>query len=210
MFTVLECTGMRPAEMRALEWKAIDFDEKKVFIYQAISREFGEITDIRKAGKSKEFVSTTKNKKKRCLILSSLAVEALREWKHRCSTNKNEKIRNSQFVFPNPDGKWLEETGLNSCVQRFRAKYGLDPDIHFYKFRHTMCTRLALDKYSTVVAKAILGDDDDTVINTVYTHIQDKEAQAITKDFYESLDNIHKSYGQQAGIIPSSTNDVDI
>lgn len=209
MFVVLECTGMRPAEMRALEWNAIDLDQKKVYIHQAISREFEEITDIKKASRSKEFVSTTKNKKNRCLILSALAVETLREWKKCCAVNNNEKIRNSKFVFPNPEGQWLEESGLHSCVQRFRAKYGLDSDVHFYKFRHTMCTRLALAKYSTAVAKAILGDNDDAVINDVYTHIQDIEAQEIAKDFYVSLDNIHQSYGQQEGINSLFTNNVN-
>ena len=72
-----------------------------------------------------------------------------------------------------------------------------------------MCTRLALAKYSTAVAKAILGDNDDAVINDVYTHIQDIEAQEIAKDFYVSLDNIHQSYGQQEGINSLFTNNVN-
>ena len=62
-----------------------------------------------------------------------------------------------------------------------------------------MCTRLAVNKYPTSVAKLILGDSDDKVINDIYTHVKDMEAQDIARDFYESLDKMHASFGLAFG-----------
>ncbi len=94
----------------------------------------------------------------------------------------------------------MESTAQNRRVNRFRKKYGLEEiGITFYKFRHTMCTRLAVNKYPTSVAKLILGDSDEKVINDVYTHVKDMEAQDIARDFYESLDKMHASFGLAFG-----------
>ena len=200
MFCILECTGLRPAELFALTWGAIDFKSKTVSVFQAVSRDFDEVTDIYKSPKSREFIATTKNTVQRVLPLSALALEALSEWKTSCQNNKNERIRNSIYVFPNPEGRWLESTAQNRCANRFRKKYGLeDIGVTFYKFRHTMCTRLAVNKYPTSVAKLILGDNDDKVVNDVYTHVREMQAKDIAKDFYESLDKKHEAFGLMFG-----------
>lgn len=61
IFAVVECTGMRPGELRGLEWNRFNSEEKTIKIVQAATKEYGEIEEIGKKTKSKEIVSVTKN-----------------------------------------------------------------------------------------------------------------------------------------------------
>jgi hypothetical protein len=82
VFAVLECTGMRPGELRALEWSKIDLKAKTVKIIQAITKEYDELTSLSSCTASRECVSVTKTAYSvRTLQLSDLAVNALKDWR---------------------------------------------------------------------------------------------------------------------------------
>ena len=193
MFTILSCTGMRPEELRALEWDCFNAEEKTIYIHQAISEEFGKIESLSKQPKSVPVLSITKSEYSvRTLQLSDLAVQALLEWKQLLQVRKNKNKKSSTFIFPNRKGTFKTADGLNSVVSRFKEKYnlgymGLTP----YKFRHTMCTNLCKAKYPIKVIQRIMGDNTADVITKIYTHVDNELALEMTKDFYKEMSETH-------------------
>lgn len=193
MFTVLECTGMRPGELRALEWSKFIPETKSIRINQAITTEYEEIKDILKTPKSKEVLSVTKSEYGvRTLPLSDIAVEALIEWEKRLRRSRNKLKANSTFIFPTRTGQFRSESASESLLQRYRKKYDLeDMEITYYKFRHTMCTRLILAGQPIPVIQRILGDNTPDVITKIYTHVNEQMALQSAKGFYDDMNRRH-------------------
>lgn len=193
MFTVLECTGMRPGELRALEWAKFSPETKTIRINQAVTNEYEEIKDIKKTPKSKEVLSVTKSEYGvRTLPLSDIAVEALVAWEKRLRRSRNKLKANSIFMFPTKTGGFRTESASQSMLQRYRARFELeDTEIYFYKFRHTMCTRLILAGQPIPVIQRILGDNTPDVIMKIYTHVNEQMALESAKGFYDDMNRRH-------------------
>ena len=126
----------------------------------------------------------------RTLRLSDLAVKALLEWKKYLSKSRNRKKANSPYIFPNQKGNFKSETSCQSIIQRYRAEFHLE-GVTYYKFRHTMCTRLILAKQPLSVIQRIMGDNTIDVIMKVYTHVDAEMAMKATEGFYDDLNKKH-------------------
>ena len=184
MFTLLECTGMRPGELLGLEWNSYDKTAKTLRVYQAVTRQFGTIRQLDKAAKSKSVLSVPKSEYSiRTLRLSDTAVEALDAWRRTLRQSKSRSKARSRFVFPGNRGRFRSLSGAEKLLQRYRAACRM-PDVTFYKFRHTMCTRLALDRHPISVIQRILGDNSPDVITRVYTHVNASDALRAMDDFF--------------------------
>lgn len=188
-FVLLACTGMRPEEMRALEWSSFNPEEKTIDIHQAVVHVFDEVKEIGKQPKSHEEISVTKSEYSvRILTLSDLAVQALSDWKKILKKDKNRAKAKSLFIFPNKEGSFKTSGGCESVVKRFRKKYGLEYlGIHFYKFRHTMCTNLILANQPIPVIQRIMGDNTTDVIMKIYTHVTGEKALRAAQGFYDDM-----------------------
>lgn len=191
--TLLACTGMRPEEIRALEW--IDFDEvkKTISIRQAAVHVFDPVKTMDKQPKSREEISVTKSAySRRTLHLSDIAVQALKEWRRELRSRKNWAQAHSSFIFPNRDGDFKTSAGFESVLKRFRRKYNLDyMGLHFYKFRHTMCTNLVLDGQPIPVIQRIMGDNTTDMILKTYAHVSEEKALKSSEDYYKRMNETH-------------------
>ncbi|NCC15337.1 MAG: hypothetical protein EOM28_03150 [Clostridia bacterium] len=192
IFTVLECTGMRPAELRGLEWSRFNANDKTIKIVQAVSKEYEAIERIGKKTKETEFISVTKNAYGvRTLKLSDLAVQALLDWRKELDTMPI-PVRDSKFVFPSQEGSFRSESSMKCLLQRFVKKVGIeDIGLNLYRFRHTMCTRLILDGQPIPVIQRIMGDNTIDVIMKIYTHVTQEQAMAACGDYYDKLNQRH-------------------
>ena len=193
MFVLLECTGMRPAEMRALEWNSFDRVNKTIYIKQAATYEFEEIKSVKKRPKSKEIISTTKSIYGiRELRLSDLAVQTLLDWEKIKHKSRSKANRESKYIFNDRRGSFKTESSCQSQIQRYREKYGIkEMGVRFYKFRHTMCTRLVMAGQPIKVIQRLLGDNTTDIINEIYTHITEEMAFESSQSFYEELNKKH-------------------
>ncbi len=203
MLTIYECTGMRPAELRALEWKNYDRDSKTLYVRNAVITVYDKITDMRKKPKAHEQLSKPKSKYGvRPLLLSDIAVAALDEWRKELDTMP-EKMKNSNFIFPSKDGGFKSETSVKTIMQRFVAKCGLE-DVGFmqYRFRHTVCTRLLTAGLSVPVVQRILGDNTPNVIYNVYYHLSNKKLFEVYAEYFKNQDlryiDIYKNNYEEA------------
>lgn len=191
MFALLECTGMRPGEMRGLEWSVFDAEKKTIRIKQAATVQFEKLESIRRQAKAKDIISVPKSAYSvRTLRLSDLAVKALLEWNKYLSKSRNQRRAESPYIFPNAKGNFKSETSCQSIIQRYRAEFHLD-GVTFYKFRHTMCTRLILAGQPISVIQRIMGDNTPDVIMKIYTHVNQEMAMKATEGFYAELNKRH-------------------
>lgn len=192
IFAVMECTGMRPGELRGLEWSRFNAQEKTIRIVQAATKEYAEIEEISRKTKEKEIVSVTKNiYGVRTLKLSDLAVQALLDWRKELNTCKP-AMKNSKFIFPSQEGDFKKESAVKCLMQRFAKKVGIeDMGITLYRFRHTMCTRLILEGLPVPVIQRIMGDDTIDIIMKTYTHVTQEQAMASCGDYYDKLNQRH-------------------
>lgn len=193
IFAVCECTGIRPGELRALEWTRFNPEEKTLAIRQAISKEYEKIERINQKTKSKEFVSITKSRfGVRTLRLSDLAVQALLDWR-KVLDDSPAPMKNSKFIFPSQEGDYKKESSVKCLMQRFVKKVGIeDMGLTLYRFRHTMCTRLILAGQPIPVIQRIMGDNTIDVIMKIYTHVTEKQAMAACESYYDNLNQRHK------------------
>ena len=189
IFAVLECTGMRPGELRALEWDSFDPLQKTIRIQQAATVQYEEITTLKRQAKHRDIISTPKSEYSvRTLRLSDLAVKALQEWKQFVSRSRSAGKRNSQFIFSDKVGNVRSESSYQSLIQRYRKQYHIeDMGINLYKFRHTMCTRLILSGQPISVIQRIMGDNTPDIIMKIYTHVNEEMAMKATEGFYDEL-----------------------
>lgn len=181
MFAVLECTGMRPGELLALEWSSYDSAARTLHIYQTVTRRYGTICELGKAAKSESVLSVPKSAYSvRTLRLSDTAISALDAWREtQCAK------AHGRFIFPGRNGGFRSLSGAEKKLQQFREASGIS-GVTFYKFRHTMCTRLALEKYPISLIQRIMGDNSPDVITRVYTHIYEDDALRAMDEYFAS------------------------
>ncbi len=176
ILTIYECSGMRPGELRALEWKNYNKEEGSVYIRKAIVKEYDEITDMKKRPKEREKVGKPKTiYSVRKIFLSEMAVAALEEW--RMELNKMPTaMRKSNFIFPSDTGSFKSESSVRDIMRRFIKRYDLN-SIEFmqYRFRHTVCTRLLTNGVDKPVVKRILGDNSSRMVEEVYYHLAEEK-----------------------------------
>ena len=192
MIAVLECSGMRPGEMRALEWKNVDLEDKTVFITNAVVTRFDEIENLRKRPRSYEEIGPTKSVSGvRIVGLSDLAIQALKDWRKELDTMPT-AMRESKYVFPSQNGSFRTESSNKCLVQRFVKKAEIT-DMHFmlYRFRHTVCTRMFLAGLSIDVVRKMLGDSTSDVVTRVYNHMTQHQALDACKEYYESRNQVN-------------------
>ena len=184
MFAVLASTGMRPGELLALEWSGFDPQAKTLHIYQAVTREFGKIQELGRAASSRSVISVPKTEYSvRTLRLSDAAVNALVAWRRTLRKDKSRARARSRYIFPGNKGKFRSLSGAEALLQRYRKACDM-PGVTFYKFRHTMCTRLALDRQPISVIQRVLGDNSPDVITRVYTHVDADDALRAMESYF--------------------------
>lgn len=199
ILAVLECTGMRPAELRALEWKNFDIENNTIHIYQAVVTEFEEITDMKKRPKSFEVIGPTKSiYGVRKLHLSNVAVQALIDWRKTLDTMSLAE-KESKYIFPSKKGDFRTESSIKCIMQRFVKKVDIgDMDFMLYRFRHTVCTRLILEGISVPIIQRIMGDNTPDVILKIYNHITQEQALGICDSYYDKINQkyseLYKNY----------------
>lgn len=196
IFSVLECTGMRPGELRALEWKSFNVENKTIQIVQAATIQYDDITSLHKQPKSKKVIAVTKsNYSVRTLDLSDIAVSALCSWRETLKKSRNKNTATSQYIFPSRlTGQYKTDSAIQCLIQRYRTCFAKELEgieVTWYKFRHTMCTRLIMDGQPIPVVQQLMGDNSPDMVLKVYTHVNKQMAHVSAKDFYANLNRKH-------------------
>lgn len=156
------CCGLRPAEIRRMEWDWIDFDNA-----------------ILTVGKSKTKAGTGRK-----IPMPPQLVKALREHKAknlneqyvfvRC---KNPSLPMDENAFYHAWHNFKREMDIANGATIYRnqiTKSTLAEDLEPYLLRHTFCTDCQAAGVPLNVAKELMGHSDISVTAKIYTHMVDE------------------------------------
>ncbi len=178
MFNFLYFMGTRKGEMGALRWTDINLENKTCIISKSLTRENGGL----KIG------SSTKNCKKRILIIPEKLLNLLKALKYEQAADKN--FNEQWFVFGNKENHLT----YNPLFVKFKKYYKLalkqSPNlkrIRIHDFRHSHVSLLINQAQSTLSLTALLyaiaeriGDTVEQVLKT-YGHLfPDKQHDLIS------------------------------
>ena len=180
-------TGMRPGELRALEWKNFNDKNKTLCITNAITIKADNFVVGGRAKNREAVLGKTKtNASVRTIHLSDKAAQALNEWRRYIDTNTEFKnVKNSPYVFVSRYSKsFISESALNSRFRRFLEACGLDNKGYtFYRFRHTFCTKLI--KHTDLrTVQDLMGDSTSNVVMKHYITVSESDKKNAIEDTF--------------------------
>lgn len=181
-------TGLRSSEMLGLEWKDINFEEKKLYIHQRA---------VRIAPNRNEVQKGTKSGKSRYVTIPNNLCKYLQKEK--------EKAR-YPLVFPKTDGKVNTPSSWKSAwsayINDLNWHYAdcpgskFDPkgypkliDINPHQLRHTYATLLYLSGTDALTASKLLGHSTVQLTLDIYTHLEEQYKTLDITNFNEYLEN---------------------
>jgi integrase len=174
LFTMAIYTGMRPGEIRALQWKDIDFEKRLVTIRRAVSK-----------GEKGWYFKPTKTKQVRRnpLPLSLIMwLQTYREQQMGDHTSRADDYVDLDLIFSNEHGRPLDPTNiLQRHFKPILERAGLPKGLRWYDLRHTMATLLLHTDENIKVISERLGHSDATMTLNVYAHALPTMQEAATE-----------------------------
>lgn len=178
-------TGMRPEELRVLEWRNVDLARKTIRITNASVKVYEDLS-LSGGRKYTEVLGKTKSKKGvRTLPIYDDAVTAITELRE--SIEGEHFRKNSKFVFSGISGDFITELELTSHWRMLIRRLDLKGKGYcFYRYRHTFCTDLALSNISQDKAAVLMGDSSIDMVNRIYSHIKSTDVIDETRAMFEN------------------------
>jgi len=157
-------TGVRRGELLGLHWDDVDFEHKIMYIRRSLSRAKGRGA----------FEGETKSKtSRRRIMLSSVAVDALKEHKLRqeiARLEAGEKWEEQGLVFCGSSGQFLGPETVAKLFHRILSDLGF-PYMRFHDLRHSAATILLTRGVHPKVVQEILGHSSISVTMDTYSHV---------------------------------------
>lgn len=155
-------SGMRPGELRALQWRDIDFERSIVTISRSMTKDSDGRTTVG---------TSTKTHRVRSIVLTSETLSSLSQWKSEQSVTQL-----PGYVFTGQSGGPLPLTSWQRYHKRLCAEAGV-PLISLHALRHTAATLLMeLGQHPRIVAE-ILGHQSIQITLDTYSHVSQQMQQ---------------------------------
>lgn len=154
-------TGMRPSEVLALDWKDIDYENKRIAVYKSAS---GGKVNQTKTKASARYVD----------MLPNVEIK-LKQWQPLCNSKT--------IVFPNKYGKrYYGHAGLSKVFKKRLEKSGIKYR-YLYQLRHTFASRYISrlsDGVNILWVSKMLGHKDISItLNTYTKFIKEEESKRL-------------------------------
>lgn len=163
LYRVALLTGIRPGELRALTWPAVDL-ERGVIVVRA--------TITRNSANRQELGTSTKTGKPRAVALPRSCVDTLRTW--RAAQNQERlaaKVWDERgFVFTGQRGQFLSGSSWRRYQEALAKRSGV-PAISLHELRHTNATvELQAGTHPRIVSDRLGHRRVETTLN-LYSHV---------------------------------------
>lgn len=157
-------TGMREAEIAALSWENVDFENKSIRVVSQLQKIDGKLIEL-------TLKSSSSN---RTIALFDYTIEVLK--KH--NENQEEVIPNLKYVCSNTDGSPYNPDTIGSNYRRLMKVYNLCGRlglkyIRFHDLRHSHATFLLANKVSDKIISERLGHSDVRITLNTYSHVNE-------------------------------------
>ena len=145
-------TGLRKAELENLEWSDLDFNRKKIKV--SIKGDWSPKTDERQIPISEGLYPVLQKQKQKS---------------------------NSNYVFPDEDGKRIFRNRLLRRIKTLAKKLKLGDDVGIHTLRHTFASHLVMKGVDLATIKQLMGHSDiETTM--IYSHLtEDHVNNAVDK-----------------------------
>jgi len=153
-------SGLRPAEVYALQWADIDFDNNTVSVNKALQ--------FSRTGKTSVGLPKT-DKSIRTIPVPDFVIRSLRAYYDLGIHSP------TLYLFGANGGLFLSRTGYDKLFDRIVKKLGLS-DVTAYTFRHTFCTVCRESELDIKVTQYLMGHSDTRMILQVYAHVDKTNA----------------------------------
>jgi len=192
--------GLRSAELLALRWKDVNFDDGSVTILNAISirpdfDDFGNHTKRQTVVTSPKTVAGY-----RTLQAPPMVIDALKEWKSYIDAKKPE---HSDFVFcSTKSGNMRTYNAFRTSYRNFLKRNDLDGyNISLHSYRHTFATLLLEKNVNPKIVSKLLGHADISITLGTYSHVM-KEVYGCVADTLSDIyvDTMVGSYKPQSTV----------
>lgn len=136
-------TGIRRGELFSLRWADVDLKQKNLTVNG----------------------SSAKSNQTRTIPLNKIALTTLRQWRKQKA--KNHRLKKTDYVFPNDEGKRLTDIKTSWSVVRKRAKLR---NFRWHDLRHTFASNLVQRKATLQEVQQLLGHSTIAMTQR-YAHI---------------------------------------
>jgi integrase len=164
LYVLALTTGMRQGELLGLRWDDVDLDGAKLAVRQSLQRQ-------REGGLV--FIEPKTARSRRTVLLSRLAVTALREHRRRQLADRlatGPAWEDRGLVFANATGGPLDPSHQTHVFKDALRLAGL-PAIRFHDLRHTAATLLLAQGVHPKVVSEMLGHTTITLTLDTYSHL---------------------------------------
>jgi integrase len=163
LYVVAVSTGMRLGELLALKWDDIDEPNRRLFVRRSVQRTRGGLV----------FVPPKTAKSRRTVILTSMALDALKEHRRR---QAEERLRigpeweDQGLVFPNVTGGPQDPGTMSTRFKDVLVRLGLSR-VRFHDLRHTAASLLLSAGTHPKVVSEMLGHATIVLTLDTYSHV---------------------------------------
>ena len=159
MITLLLFTGARAGEICGMTWDCIDFENKCIFIENAL-------VYVPKKGHYLHQPKTRKSE--RYVAIPDFLIELLKQHKD-TRVVLNPALEKMCFIAP--EGGYYGESGLNKRFKKLCAKIGFSDEIHVHSLRHTAASIMINSDIPSRVISEQLGHASTVITENVYGHV---------------------------------------
>lgn len=178
-------TGMRKGELMALQWKNVDFQNRRIFVEYNLGVLLHQEGQDGKYHNTYELVSPKSKKSKRYVPMVDTVVEALKIQRERQEYNKRryaEIYVESDFTFTEADGEIVNQKRFMNEYHSFLKKYGVS-DCRFHDLRHSFASLMLQRGVDIKTLSDILGHSQISTSLDLYTHVYDVTKAIAVEDF---------------------------
>ena len=161
-------TGMREAEIAALQWADIHLDDRLIRVSQAIGKD-----DVHRAVYNDTYLKTTKGRRCRIIPINDKLAGILRaRWTYQIDERKGVRPSAATFVVGFPDDRYIRPQSISAWWQRFSRKHKLMGNQHkrvkFHDIRHSFATNMLSEGADVNSVASIMGHSDPSTTLSIY------------------------------------------
>ena len=156
-------TGLRPGELRGLQWEQVDTERRELSVLQTVDDlpGGGWVLKVPKSERSRRTIALG------ATAMAALAMQRQHQRLERMAAGP--RWKDTGLVFTTSVGTPLNESNTLKLLNDMQARAGV-PQTRVYDLRHTHATLLLLAGIPVHVVAARLGDDPATVLRH-YAHL---------------------------------------
>ena len=192
-------TGMRKGELMALQWKNVDFQNRRIFVEHSLGVLLHQEGQDGKFHNAYELVEPKSKKSKRYIPMSDAVVEAFKiqqEWQEKNKRNYAEIYVDSDFVFTEVDGEIINQKMFMNRYHAFLKRYKVT-DCRFHDLRHSFASLMLQRGVDIKTLSDILGHSQISTSLDIYTHVYDSTKAIAVEDFNELIMGEKKEQPEQ-------------